>query len=105
MTEEKLNIEELEGIIDFEEISDEELGDVTGGTFINKKTGAFSTKREAELFAETKFRVGAYYKYNKTEVVQCISTGAEMKNGVWYAVCYFKNKSGCMGKATMNFFV
>lgn len=102
MFDDSVELEELPASEGVEEVSEEDLGEVTGGRAANIQMGAFTTRREAELFAESKFKVG--YCYNlKGKRVKCISTGAEYYKGYWYAVCYYSTGSGT-GKASISSF-
>ena len=109
MADERIMYDENLELVDFSEIEgmtelfDDELDEVNGGRMINERSGAFTTKQEAELYAETKFRVGYYYNLKGVRV-QCISTGARSNGKCWLATCYYRTKDNKTGYATIGCF-
>lgn len=103
MGDENLELVDLSEITEAAELSDAELDEVNGGKVVNLQKGAFTTKTEAELYAETKFRPGAWYNYRGMKV-QCISTGAKMSGKYWFSTCFFRTSDNRTGYATIGYF-
>ena len=103
MDGENLELVDLSEATKIVELSDDELEEVNGGKLINQRSGAFTSKKEAELYAETQFRPGAWYNL-KGMRVQCISTGARQNGRYWFSTCYYRTSDNRTGYATIGYF-
>ena len=103
MQEKNIELMELSELTSVMELSDEELDAVNGGRAVSYKTGAFTTRAEAELYAETQFCPGCWYNLKGTRV-QCVTTGAAYSEGYWFAMCHYRTADNRTGSAALGYF-